>query len=227
MCCRYCSSSCPEPPSAHSRCWWRTSWVPNRSYKSPGWAETSLKLNLHQQGKLWQLIVDLFLSHRGYCGSRVSEGFATQELAAYKLYETYPKQTLDFLLCFYFSLNGCCFRCCTVAGSAGSYTQKGCHNCFMINLGLISVLDMLTFFISTLLQKSFAGGYLILWRLLAGSTNRFSRPEAADVYLDKQDTASPAEYMEPWMSWSKTHSISEPFLWIMKSGGAKPKKNWA
>lgn len=56
---------------------------------------------------------------------------------------------------------------------------------------------MLTFFISTLLQKSFAGGYLILWRLLAGSTNRFSRLEAADVYPDKQDTASPAEYMEP------------------------------
>lgn len=107
------------------------------------------------------------------------------------------------------SLNGCCFRCCTVAGSAGSYAQKGCHNYFRINLGLISVLDMLTFFISTLLQKSFAGGYLILWRLLAGSTNRFSRPEAADVYLDKQDTASPAEYMEPWMSWSKTHNISE------------------
>lgn len=100
-----------------------------------------------------------------------------------------------WISCYVFtlSLNGCCFRCCTVAGSAGSHAQKDCHNCFRINLGLISVLDMLTFFISTLLQKSFAGGYLILWRLLAGSTNRFSRPEAADVYLDKQDTASPAD----------------------------------
>lgn len=124
-----------------------------------------------------------------------TERLSTWELAADKLSETHPKQILDLLLCYAFtlSLNGCCFRSCTVAGSAGSYAQKGCHNCFRINLGLISVFDTLTFFISTLLQKSFAGGYLILWRLLSGSTNRFSRPEAADVYLDKQDTASLAD----------------------------------
>lgn len=28
-----------------------------------GWAETSLKLSLHQHNQMWQLTVDLFLSH--------------------------------------------------------------------------------------------------------------------------------------------------------------------
>lgn len=79
---------------------------------------------------------------------------------------------------------------------------------------------MLTFFISTLFQKSFAGGYLILWRLLAGSMNRFSRPEAADVYLDKWDAASPADWVHGAMnvleqnSWYfYTVSVDDEILW--------------
>lgn len=94
--------------------------------------------------------------------------------------QTSPERTLVFLLCFTLSLNGCCFRCCTAAGSAGSHPQKGYCKYFRFNLGLISVLDMLTFFISTVFQKGCLGGYLILWRLLVGSMSRFSRPVAAD-----------------------------------------------
>lgn len=98
---------------------------------------------------------------------------------------------------FTLSLNGCCFRCCTAAGSAGSHPQKGYRKYFRFNLGLISVLDMLTFFISTVFQKGCLGGYLILWRLLVGSVTRFSRPVASDC-VSRQARHSVPCWLTTW-----------------------------
>lgn len=97
-----------------------------------------------------------------------------------------------FTLC----LNGCCFRCCTAAHSAGSHPQKGYRGYFRFNWGVISVLGMLRFFISTLLQKGCLRDCLILWRLPVGSTSKYSRLVAAD----KQATLFLADWLHRAMN---------------------------